>query len=83
MTSEDNLGGRTVYCGNLAWSVGWQDLKDLMRECGEVEHVEVLEYRDGRKTGSAIVRFKENVMAEKAIKDLSTKLTRNISLFLP
>ncbi len=64
-------GLRTVYVGNLAWSVGWQDLKDLMKDVGQVEHVEVLEYRDGRKTGSAVVRFKTEEAAEKAIEEMS------------
>lgn len=50
--SEDNLGPRTVYFGNLAWSVSWQDLKEFATASGEVEHAEVLSYRDGRKTGS-------------------------------
>jgi len=67
---KTELGDRTVYVGNLAYSVGWQDLKDKMREIGEVEHVEVLEYWDGRKTGSAIVRFKEKGDAQEAIKKL-------------
>ena len=55
--SEETLGQRTVYFGNLAWSVSNTDLKEFAAECGEVEHAEVLSYRDGRKTGSGKMFF--------------------------
>lgn len=64
------LGGRTVYCGNLAWSVSWQDLKDHLKTIGAVEFCEVLQYRDGRKTGSGIARFEKQEDADKAIEQL-------------
>jgi RNA recognition motif-containing protein len=25
-----------VFVGNLSWGVAWQDLKDHMKQCGEV-----------------------------------------------
>ncbi|KAK1746733.1 hypothetical protein QTG54_002077 [Skeletonema marinoi] len=37
-----------VYVGNLAWSVSWQDLKDHMRDAGDVQYSKVLTDRDGR-----------------------------------
>lgn len=36
-------GGRRVYVGNLPFSVRWQDLKDHMKQAGDVEHANVLE----------------------------------------
>jgi len=64
---DNDIGARTIYCGNLAWSVGWWDLKDFFAEIGAVEHAECLEYSDGRKTGSGIVRFKKSKDAATAI----------------
>lgn len=64
-----DVARRTVFCGNLSWSVEWQDLKDFMQNIGRVEHVEVLEYQDGRKTGSGLVTFVDAADAETAIKE--------------
>ena len=50
--------------------VSWQDLKDFCADVGPVEHAEVLEYSDGRKTGSGIVKFYEARDARAAIKEL-------------
>lgn len=67
---SSDLGNRTVYCGNLAWSVAWQDLKDHLKAIGPVEFCEILQYRDGRKTGSGIARFEKAEDAERAISEL-------------
>lgn len=69
MEKSDN-GERTVYCGNLAWSVAWQDLKDHLKKIGPVEYCEILQYRDGRKTGSGIARFEKVEDAQRAIDEL-------------
>ena len=37
-----------VYVGNLSWSTSWQDLKDHMRDVGDVQYAKVLQDRDGR-----------------------------------
>lgn len=37
-----------VYVGNLPYAVGWRELKDFMREAGEVSFAEVLMGPDGR-----------------------------------
>jgi RNA recognition motif-containing protein len=46
---------RRVYIGNLAWSVNWKKLKDLLRQCGEVR-VDVAMEGD-RSKGYAIAEF--------------------------
>lgn len=71
--SDETLGRRTVYFGNLAWSVSNEELAEFAKECGEVEQAEVLSYRDGRKTGSGIVRYVRVDDAQNAIKTLSDK----------
>lgn len=67
---KTDLGLRTVYCGNLSWSVNWKDLKDHLATIGPVEHADVLQYRDGRKTGSGVVRFEKAEDAARAIDEL-------------
>lgn len=62
---------RRVYVGNLSWDVRWQDLKDHMREAGEVLHAEVICESNGRSKGCGIVEFATASEAQEAI----TKLT--------
>lgn len=38
------VDSRRVYVGNLGWGVAWQDLKDHMRQAGEVLRAEVWIY---------------------------------------
>ena len=51
-------GGRgRCYVGNLAYGVGWQDLKDLFRSVGRVVHADVMQEDNGRSKGYGIVEF--------------------------
>lgn len=57
-----------MYVGNLSFDCSWQDLKDYFRQCGTVDHVEIMESRDGKyKKGYALVSFKNPNDASKAI----------------
>ena len=49
------MSGR-VYIGNLPWSTDWKELKDLLRQCGEVLHVDVAMEGD-RSKGFATAEF--------------------------
>lgn len=62
-----------VYVGNLPYAVGWRELKDFMREAGEVSFAEVLMAPDGRSKGCGVVEFATNDAAQKAIAELSDK----------
>lgn len=46
-----------VFVSNLAYEVGWQDLKDHMRQAGNVLHVDVFIGNDGRSKGLGTVEF--------------------------
>jgi RNA recognition motif-containing protein len=59
--------GRRVYVGNLSWDVAWQDLKDHMREAGEVVHAEVIREHTGRSKGCGIVEYATEEEARNAI----------------
>ncbi|CAH7685919.1 hypothetical protein BY996DRAFT_4575199 [Phakopsora pachyrhizi] len=62
-----------VYVGNLPYTVGWRELKDFMREAGDVSFSEVLMGPDGRSKGCGVVEFATAEGAQKAISDLSDK----------
>ena len=62
---------KRVYVGNLSWEVEWQDLKDHMRDAGEVVHADVLKYQDGRSSGGGIVEYATVAAAKKAIRELT------------
>jgi RNA recognition motif-containing protein len=57
--------------GNLSFDTSWQDLKDHMRECGEVVHADVMENADGRSKGCGLVTFASAQDASRAINELT------------
>ncbi|PHJ14804.1 rna recognition motif-containing protein, partial [Cystoisospora suis] len=60
-----------VYVGNLSWRVRWQDLKDHMKQAGEVVRADVFEDFQGRSKGCGIVEYAKVEDAQKAIKELT------------
>jgi len=61
---------RMVYVGNLPWNIKWQDLKDHMKQAGEVEFSKVLTVDGsdwGRSRGVAYVRYATEDQAKAAI----------------
>jgi len=71
-TPYDSSGrnARRVYVGNLAFEVKWQDLKDHMKQVGNVVRADVMEGRDGRSKGCGIVEFSAAWEAQRAIEEL-------------
>jgi RNA recognition motif-containing protein len=64
--------GRRVYVGNLSWDVAWQDLKDHMRQVGDVLFAEVMtDGNTGRSKGCGIVEFHTSQDAQRAIRTLN------------
>ncbi|KAG0145024.1 hypothetical protein CROQUDRAFT_716317 [Cronartium quercuum f. sp. fusiforme G11] len=62
-----------VYVGNLPYACGWRELKDFMREAGDVSFAEVLMGPDGRSKGCGVVEFSSAEGAQKAIAELSDR----------
>ncbi|KAI9094349.1 hypothetical protein DFS34DRAFT_629094 [Phlyctochytrium arcticum] len=60
-----------VYVGNLAYEVGWKELKDFMRKAGEVLFADILIGPTGRSKGCGVVEFAKPEEAQAAIKELS------------
>lgn len=69
---EDREGdpGCRVFVGNLSYQTTWKALKDVMRDAGEVTHVDVLGEGTGRSKGCAIVQYADAAGAAAAINTL-------------
>ncbi|KAJ3121384.1 hypothetical protein HK100_012404 [Physocladia obscura] len=58
---------RALYVGNLPYSVGWQDLKDLFRNAGNVVRSDIPSDYQGRSKGFGTVTMSTVEEARKAI----------------
>ncbi|CAG8607082.1 7549_t:CDS:10 [Paraglomus brasilianum] len=59
--------GRQIFVGNLPYSVGWQELKDLFRNAGNIIRADILIGHDRRSKGSGTVLFETPIDAANAI----------------
>lgn len=59
--------GTEVFIGNIPFSLTWQDLKDLMREAGEVQRADIRLDRYGKSMGYGTVIFSNVEDANKAL----------------
>lgn len=63
-----------VYVGNLPFSVGFQELKDLFSSYGEIAEATVIVNRyTGRSKGFGFVTFSTKDAADKAIAEMDAK----------
>ncbi|KAA1094431.1 hypothetical protein PGT21_021098 [Puccinia graminis f. sp. tritici] len=69
--SKRSVKENRVYVGNLAFSVKWSDLKDFMREVGNVVFAEVMVLANGMSKGCGVVEFSTRQEAERAVKELN------------
>lgn len=68
---DDGLPNTTIFCGNLDFECRWQDLKDLFKKYGQVEHVEIAEHEDTKRSkGWGTVQFLTHSQATRAIEAL-------------
>ncbi|CAG8434874.1 12894_t:CDS:10 [Ambispora gerdemannii] len=61
------VNGRQIFVGNIPYSVGWQELKDLFRNAGSIIRADILIGHDGRSKGSGTVLFETPKDASHAI----------------
>ncbi|KAL5480923.1 GBP2 [Sanghuangporus weigelae] len=59
--------GNQLYIGNLPYQAGWQDLKDLFRQAGNIVRADINIGADGRAKGSGTVLFETVKDAQSAI----------------
>jgi RNA recognition motif-containing protein len=81
-SSREHSKSRRVYVGNLSWDVAWQDLKDHMREAGEVSHAEIIRDLNGRSKGCGIVEFASEEDAQSAITTLTDSELKGRMIFV-
>ncbi|MEK6926262.1 MAG: RNA-binding protein [Nanoarchaeota archaeon] len=63
-----------VYVGNLPFSIGFEELKELFSPCGEVTEATVIVNKfSGRSKGFGFVTFTNAESAEKAIAEMNEK----------
>ena len=58
---------RDVNVRQLNWEVGWQDLKDLFRQSGDIVRADIHYGADGNPKGSGSVVFSSASDAQNAI----------------
>lgn len=82
-TVGDEAKGRRVYVGNLSWDVAWQDLKDYMKQAGDVVHTEIMtDAHSGRSKGCGLVEFATPEGAQAARDTLSNTEWRGRTIFV-
>lgn len=78
----ESVPGSRVYVGNLSWSVRWQELKDHMREAGNVLHAQVMMDSNRRSKGCGIVEYATKEEAEKAMETLNDSELQGRKIFV-
>ncbi|EAN31411.2 RNA recognition motif family protein [Theileria parva strain Muguga] len=73
---------RRVYVGNLSWKVRWQDLKDHMKQVGDVLRADIIEDYDGKSKGCGIVEFADEDSASRAIAELNDTMILDRQIFV-
>ncbi|EDO07029.1 RNA recognition motif domain containing protein [Babesia bovis T2Bo] len=71
-----------VYVGNLSWRVKWQDLKDHMKQVGEVIRADIIEDFDGKSKGCGIVEFVDEITAQRAMDELNDTMLFDRPIFV-
>lgn len=66
--------GTSVYVGNLNYETSWQDLKDHMRQAGNVDQANILTGENGRSKGCGIVTYQKIQDANRAIRELQSSI---------
>merc|ERR1719410_1986800 len=72
----------SVYVGNVSFECSWQDLKDHMRQAGNVDQANILHYDDGRSKGCAIVTYQKPHDAQRAIRELQNSILHGRPIFI-
>lgn len=72
----------SVYVGNLAYETSWQDLKDHMRQAGNVDQANILQSEDGRSKGCGIVVYQHPRDVARAIRELQTSVLHGRPIFV-
>ncbi|XP_027359730.1 nucleolin 1-like isoform X2 [Abrus precatorius] len=75
-TPKEDDASKTIYTGNLSYSVERADMEDLFKECGEIVDVRLHTDHEGRFRGFGHVEFATAEAAQKALQLNNTELLR-------
>ncbi|KAI9075601.1 hypothetical protein K1719_042443 [Acacia pycnantha] len=73
---EQNATSKTVFVGNLSYSVERADLENLFKDCGDILDIRLATDREGRFKGFGHVEFATPEAAQNALKLNGNKLLR-------
>lgn len=80
--SSPSSKGLSVFVGNLAYETRWQDLKDHMRQAGNVDSAVIFEAPDGRSKGCGIVVYQSPKDAQRAVRQMNETTLHGRSIFV-
>ncbi|XP_028766984.1 nucleolin 1 isoform X3 [Neltuma alba] len=73
---EQNATSKTVFVGNLSYSVERADLENLFKDCGEIIDIRLATDREGRFKGFGHIEFATYEAAQTALKLNGSELLR-------
>jgi len=79
---DDEKQSCRVYVGNLSWEVSSEDLKEHMRDAGNVTNAEVMTVADGRSKGCGIVEYSTPEEAKEACDTLGDTEVKGRMIFV-
>lgn len=81
--NQSPVNPNKLYLGNLSWSLGEDDIRELCEPFGELVDVRLItEPRSGRSKGFAFVEFAEEDAAKAALEELNEKEVDGRNLFV-
>mmetsp|Transcript_4571 Transcript_4571/g.6675 ORF Transcript_4571/g.6675 Transcript_4571/m.6675 type:complete len:383 (+) Transcript_4571:76-1224(+) len=72
----------SVYVGNLPYDISWQDLKDFMRQAGNVDNANIATFPDGKSRGFGVVTYQNPKEAQRACDELDNSLFRGRPIYV-
>lgn len=81
-TAPSSAKGLSVFVGNLSYETRWQDLKDHMRQAGNVDSATIFEGSDGRSKGCGIVVYQHPKDAQRALHQMQDTTLHGRNIFV-
>jgi RNA recognition motif-containing protein len=81
-SSSSSSKGLSVFVGNLSYETRWQDLKDHMRQAGNVDSAVIFEAPDGRSKGCGIVVYQHPKDAQRALRQMQDTTLHGRPIFV-
>lgn len=73
---------RRIFLSNLNWDTSWKNLKDHMRQAGDVVRVDIFTNDQGKSKGCGLVEFQTREGCSRALETLQNSELHNRKLYL-